>query len=119
MSSLTSRFVVWMHKRATSDQGETISDFEVSSDKCPKRSGLNEKVQNSPIVITSDSPERTSSALPTLEGAAQDSSREACAISLEDGTLVGDLPTLIKLWVRLPLYKQPLVHRFWLDGPTS
>ena len=38
-----------------------------------------------------DSPERASNALPTLEGVAQDTSREDCA-SLEDGAQVGGPP---------------------------
>ena len=37
------------------------------------------------------SPERASNSLSTLEGAAQDASKEACA-SLEDGALVGGPP---------------------------
>ena len=59
---------------------------EVLGGKRPKWSGLNEEVQKSLVVITSDSPKRAFDALLALEGFAQDASREACA-SLKDGTL--------------------------------
>ena len=57
MSSLLARFVARMGKRAGSAQGETTPDFEVLGGKCPKRSGLNEEIQKSPSIITSNSPE--------------------------------------------------------------
>ena len=86
MSSLTAGFAMWMHKRAASAQGETTPCSEVLGGKRPKRSGLNEEVQKSPVVITSNSPKRASDALLALEGATKDASKDACA-SLEDGTL--------------------------------
>ena len=70
MSSLVAGFAARMPKRATSAQGETTPSSEVPGDKRPKRSGLNEEVQKSPTVITSDSPKRASDALSTLEGIA-------------------------------------------------
>ena len=87
MSSLATRFVTQMRKWAASAQGETTLDFIVPGDKRPKWSGPDEEAQKSPAVITVDSPERASGALPALEGATQDASRETCA-SLEDGASV-------------------------------
>ena len=43
MSSLAAGFVAPMHKRASSDQGETTLDFEVSGDKHPKWSSPDEE----------------------------------------------------------------------------
>ena len=55
------------------------------------------------MVITSDSLERASNALPIVEGViAQDASREACA-SLEDGTLAGRPPNTDKVVGEAPL----------------
>ena len=70
MSSLVAGFFVQMRKRAASTQGETTPGFEVPGIKQPKRLGLNEEVQKSLVVITSDSPERASNALLALEGVA-------------------------------------------------
>ena len=56
MSSLAAGFIPRMRKRAASAQGETTPGFEVPGDKCLKQSGLNEKVQKIPTLITSDSP---------------------------------------------------------------
>ena len=91
MSSLAAGFAMQMPKWATSAQGETTPDFEVSSGKRPKRSRSDEEAQKSPIVISMDSQERSSDALPALEGASQDASREACA-SQEDKVPSGGLP---------------------------
>ena len=84
MSSLVVGFVIRMRKRATSAQGETTPGFEVSGEKRPKWSGLDEEVQKSSTVVTVDSPEQASGALLALKGASQEASKEACA-SLEDG----------------------------------
>ena len=51
MSSLVAGFATRMHKRAASAQGETILGSGVLGRKRLKRSGLNEEVQKSPIVI--------------------------------------------------------------------
>ena len=118
MSSLAIKFFTRMFKQAASAQGETTPGSEVPGSKHPKRSGLNEEVQNSPTVITSDSLEQASDALPTLKGAAQDASKEACA-SLEDGTSTGGPPSINKVGARLPLQRQSLVCRSRLDGITS
>ena len=77
-----------MRKQAASAQGETTLTSEVPGSKRPKWSGLNEEVQKSPTLINSNSLERAFDALPALEGAAQDTSREAY-VSLEDGTPAG------------------------------
>ena len=50
--------------------------------------------------MTVDSSERALDALPALEGVSKDASREACA-SLEDGVLVGGLPTLLEFRGRI------------------
>ena len=55
MSSLNTGFALRMRKQAASAQGETTPDSKVLSDKRLKRSGLDEDVQKSPTVITSDS----------------------------------------------------------------
>ena len=55
MSSLNTGIALRMRKQAASAQGETTPDSKVLSDKRPKRSGLDEDVQKSPTVITSDS----------------------------------------------------------------
>ena len=91
MSSLVTGFAAPMRKRVASAQGETTPDSDVPGGKRPKWSGPDEEAQKSPTVITVDSSERAYDALPALEGAAQDASREACP-SLEDGTLVGGPP---------------------------
>ena len=101
MSSLAVGFAARMRKRATSAQGETTPGFEVPGGKRPKWSSLNEEIQKSLIVITSDSLERASSAFSTLEGATKDASREACA-SLEDGNLVGGPPSADKVVGQAP-----------------
>ena len=84
MSSLAAGFAERMRKQAISGQEETTSGFEVSGGKRLKRSGPNEEAQKSRGVITMDSQNEPPDALPALEGASQDASREACA-SLEDG----------------------------------
>ena len=96
MSSLAVGFAMRMRKQDVSAQGETTPGSEVPRGKRPKRSGLDEEVQKSPTVVTLDSPERASDALPTLEATAQDASREACA-SLEDGILAGGPPNVDKV----------------------
>ena len=88
MSSLDTGFVARMRKRATSAQGETTPGFEVLGEKRSKWSGLDEKVHNSPTIVSLDSLERVFDAFPTLEGVAQDASREACA-SFKDGIPTG------------------------------
>ena len=70
MSNLVAGFSLQMLKRAMSAQGETTPDFEVPGGKSPKRSGLDEDVQKSQAVITYDSPERASDALPASKGVA-------------------------------------------------
>ena len=55
MSSLADGFATWMRKRATSSQGKTTPDFEVSGEKRPKTSSPNEEAQKSMTVITIDS----------------------------------------------------------------
>ena len=92
ISCLTARFSVRMWKQVASAQGETTPGSEVSSGKCPKQLGLNEEVQKSPTIITSNPPEQASSALPTLEGTSQEASMEACT-SLENGTPIGGPPS--------------------------
>ena len=57
MSSLANGFSTTIRKRVASAQGETTPDFEVSSGKRPKRPGIDEEDQKSPLVITMDSPE--------------------------------------------------------------
>ena len=56
VASLVAGFFAWMHERAVSAQGETTPGSRVLDGKCPKRSGLNEEVQKSPMVIILDSP---------------------------------------------------------------
>ena len=89
MSSLAAGFAMRMCKWAANAYEETILGFEVSGGKSSRRSDSNEEAHKSPGVITMDSPERAFDALPALEGAAQDASKEACA-SLEDGALAGN-----------------------------
>ena len=84
MSNLAAEFAAWMRKRAASSQGETTPDFEVPSDKSPKRSGSDGEAQNSLTVITVDSPEQALDTLLTLEGVTQEASSEPCS-SLEGG----------------------------------
>ena len=91
MSSLAPGFSPRMRKRARSTQGETTHGLEVSGDKRPKRSSPDEEAQKSMTVITVDSPKLASYALPALEGATQDASKEAYA-SLEDGAPIGGSP---------------------------
>ena len=91
MSSVATGFVMRMRKWATSAQGETTPGSEVSGNKRPKRSDPNEEAQKSPTIITVDSPKRASDVVSALEGAAQDTSKEACA-SLEDGAPIGGPP---------------------------
>ena len=86
MSNLAARFSARMRKRAVSTQGETTLSFEASSGKHLKRYGLDEEAQKSPTVIIVNSLERASDSLLAWEGAAQDASKEACAL-LEDATL--------------------------------
>ena len=54
MFSLTAILTLRMCKRATSSQGETASDFEVSGGKRPKRSDLDEEARKSLAVIVVD-----------------------------------------------------------------
>ena len=77
-----------------------------------------EEVQKSPIVITSDSSERASNALPALEGAPKDAFREACA-SLEDETLAGRPPSADKIVGEAPFAETDVARRARLDGLTS
>ena len=65
MSSLAVGFATRMRKRAASSHGGTTLGFEVSSEKRPKRSGLDEKAQKSPAIVTMDSLEQGSDALPS------------------------------------------------------
>ena len=104
MSSLAAGFAPRMRKRAASAQGETTPGSEVSSGKRPNRSGLNEEVQKSLTVITANSPKKAFDALPALEGAAQDASKEACA-SLEDGTPAERPPSADKVVGEAPSAK--------------
>ena len=76
-----------------SAQGETTPSSEVPSDKHPKWFSPDDEAQKSPDVITVDSLERASDAQPTLEGAAQDIFKEACA-SLEEGALAEGPPNV-------------------------
>ena len=91
MSSLAIGFVAPMCKRAASAQGETTPGSEVSGGKHPKRFGPDEEAQKSSPVIIVDSPERASDALPALEGASQDASKETYAL-LEDVVPTGGSP---------------------------
>ena len=104
MSNLAAEFVAQMRKRAASSQRETTPGSEVSSEKLPKRSGLDEEAQKSPAVIVVNSPKRASNVLPALEGATQDASREACA-SLEDGAPAGGLPNVDRAVSEAPTTK--------------
>ena len=70
MSSLADGFFARMRKRAASVQGETTPGSEVPGGKRSKRSGLGDEVQRSPMVVTLDSLEQASNALPTLVGSA-------------------------------------------------
>ena len=65
MSSLDVGFAARMRKRVASDQRETTLGSEVPGDKRPKQSGLNEAFQKFPVVITLNSLEQASDALPT------------------------------------------------------
>ena len=56
MSSLTVGIFTLMCKRAASVQGETNPSLEVSGDKPPKWSGLDEEAHKSLTVIIVDSP---------------------------------------------------------------
>ena len=96
MSSLAARFATRICKRAVSAQGKTTPCSEVPGGKRSKRSGLDEEVQKSPTVVSLDSPQQASDALPALEGAAQDASREAYAY-LEDGIPAGKPPSVDKV----------------------
>ena len=69
MSSLAVGFAAQMCKQAASAQRDTTLDSEVSGGKCPKRSRPDEEAHKSPTIITVDSLEGASSALPALEGA--------------------------------------------------
>ena len=91
MSSLIVRFTARMRKRAASAQRRLPPTSKGQGDKRPKWSGPNEEAKKSSVVIIMDSPERALDALPTLEGATQDASKEACA-SLEDGAPTGGPP---------------------------
>ena len=57
-----------MLKQAASAQRENTPGSAVLDGKCTKQSGPDEEAQKSPIVITMDSPEQASNALPALEG---------------------------------------------------
>ena len=104
MSSLAAEFAAQMRKRAASSQRETTPGSEVSSEKLPKRLGLDEEAQKSPAVIVVNSPKRASNVLPALEGATQDASREACA-SLEDGAPAEGLPNIDRAVSEAPTTK--------------
>ena len=65
MSSLYVGFATRMRKRVASDQREITLRSEVPGDKRPKQSGLNDAVQKCPVVITLNSLEQASDALPT------------------------------------------------------
>ena len=74
-------------------RGKTTPSSEVPSEKFLKWSGPDEEARKSPVVITVDSLERASEALPALACATQDASKEACA-SLEDGVPTGGPPNV-------------------------
>ena len=93
MSSLTTKFVALMLKRAAIAQRKITSVSKGPGGKCPKLPGPNEEAQKS-SVVSSDyyGLSRISlNALPALEGAAQNTSKEAC-VSLEDGALARGPP---------------------------
>ena len=92
-----------------SAQGETNPSFEVPGKKHSKRSGLDEEVQKNPTVVTLDSPERASDALPALEDATQDASKEACA-SLKDGIPARGLPSADKVVAEAPSVETTVGH---------
>ena len=56
MSSFTTRFAAWMHKRVADAHGKTTPSSEGLGDKRPRWSGLEEEAQKSPAVIAMDSP---------------------------------------------------------------
>ena len=68
MSSLAVGFFVRIRKQATNEQGKTTPSLELSGDKPPKCSGLDEEAQKSLTVIIVDSPEQAFDALKALEG---------------------------------------------------
>ena len=70
MSSLAVGFALRMPKLAASTRRETTPDSEAPDGKHPKRSGPEEEVQKSGIVVTLKSLERSSESLPALEGTA-------------------------------------------------
>ena len=70
MSNLDYGFSAQIHKRATSAQGEANPGSEVSGGKSWKQSGSGGEVQESQAVVTLDSPERASKAIPAFEGVA-------------------------------------------------
>ena len=88
MLGLVSSFSKRMPTRAASTQGETAPSIEASGRKSPKLTCPDEESHTRPTVINVDSPDQTFDAHPDLEGAPQDSLREACA-PLEDGILAG------------------------------
>ena len=45
VSGLVAGFSTWIRKRATSAQGKTTPEFEVSSEKRPKRSNPDEELR--------------------------------------------------------------------------
>ena len=94
MSNIAVGFAAQMSKRATSAQREANLEFEVLSEKCRKQFGSGREVQESRVVVTLDSLERASEAIPALEGATQEAYREASKV-LEDGVPAKGPPTLI------------------------
>ena len=88
MSNLAIGFAARMPKWATSAQVEANPGSEVPSEKGRKWSGSGGEVQESQAVVTLDSPERASKAIPALKGATQEASREVSK-ALEDAILAG------------------------------
>ena len=102
MLDLVVGFIARMCKRASSSPGETIPGFKVTDGKRSKRSGPDGEVQNSPAVITMDSPEWASDALLALEGTVQEAPKEACA-SLKDGVPAKGPPDVARAVGEAPL----------------
>ena len=75
---------------------EDYPDFEVSGEKFPKWSGLDEEAQKIPTIIVVDSPERSSDARPTLEVSPR-MLPERLVHRWRIGYQARDFPTLIEL----------------------
>ena len=97
MSSLADGFSARMHKRVASVQGESTPGSEVPGGKRPKQSGLGDAVQRSPMVVTLDSLEQASDALPTLVGSVPKMLPGRLVHHRRMGLQPEDLPMLIKL----------------------